>query len=317
MTRFIKIPNKLIYFILVLFISISLILSIISNSYAGFKKYPLTEEENIEAKNREFPSIISSNRDLDNNNKYKEDIKEYIAKTKIYDISYVVYSKEYAKKYNLPMEKIYIDNSLPKEIKFMELEITMDGAKQVQYLKILMDNDLNIDIPDADDYIMMSVGKNKLNSPKWNGKYASKEMQEFTRDVVGGNELRYNMNFFLVADTPTDYIGGNMVPMEFSKRVAKDLDYYKFSFPFYGYKRLEGKKPQLCFQKKGGRDLSEMRYVGKKAKISDFHCFLFPKKLIKKTAPILKEIQEPKSKSRDFNYAFFESQLDRSIKKLK
>lgn len=145
------------------------------------------------------------------------------------------------------------------------------------------------------DYEVKNIKRNK---PK------TKEFYNFGRDFLVANDLRYNMNFFLTTDSKKG-IGGNLLPIEFSKRYEYGLDYYKLLLTRSSYKTLETKNPELCLKKKGGRDLSEPKYVGSKDLIDDFYCFRISKKLIKKVLPPMRDIAQPRSKRTPFSQYIF------------
>ena len=305
--------NKKEVLIKIIFIITAILIIILNNKIAnayGTRQYIITKEEDIEAKNREYPSVIVSNYSLENTNNQTETVHSYIAKTKIYDVRHVVYNKEFAKYMGHKKDFPYIDEDLPEPIKAMQIHIITEGVHQRQYLSLLIDNDLEIDIPETQDHLILGVGigadrmrkftrsdyevKNiKRNTPK------TKEFYNFGKDFLVANDLRYNMNFFLTPNSKKG-IGGNLLPIEFSKRYEYGLDYYKLSLTRSNYKTLETKNPELCLKKKGGRDLSDPKYVGTKDQIDDFYCFRISKKLIKKVLPLLKEIDEAKSKKTPF-----------------
>jgi len=253
-----------------------------------------TKEEKREAKDREYQSILTSNINIKPQDNPDAKSTDYLVKTKIYDVTYMVYSREFVERWKYPTDKIYIDDKLPKEIKAMEISVITEGKITWQYLKVLMDNDLDIDIPDELDYNMQLLGSmEKMRFPKATGETRPLDIQEFHEDYYRGREYEYNMNFFLTNNSKKD-IGGNMAPVEFSKRYFKDLDYYKFLLSGTTGKFFEefNHKAELCFKKKGGTKYNDINTAWKKHNPDDFHCFKFSKKLIKQALPVLKEVNK-------------------------
>lgn len=235
------------------------------------KRNPLTEHEDAEAKQREFPSIIYSNAVKNDGtrsssiyyeqNNQEGDGRNYIARTKIYDINYVYYSEEFAKENNLPMTDGHIDPDMPEEMKYIEVNIITEGTDITTYLKLLLDNDLDIDVPEEMDYMMNRSGfyfVEKLKMPESTGGPLPEEIQAFRRGAYSGKDIKYNMNFNLTSGNDMSLVSkmkislSTLHPIHFSKRLAPGLDYYKLANlgTRFNYKLLETNKAHLCFAKR-------------------------------------------------------------------
>lgn len=147
--------NKIKFYLIVIVINIL----IGNDAYAyGTRKYIITKEEGIEAKNREYPSVIVSNHTFRNQEDVNETVNSYIAKTKIYDIRFMVYNKEFTRYMGHTKDFPYIDKDLPEAIKVMQIHIITEGVHQRQYLSLLIDNNLGIDLPETQDHLILGVG---------------------------------------------------------------------------------------------------------------------------------------------------------------
>jgi hypothetical protein len=94
------------------------------------------------ALNRKFPSVLVLNRA---SGKF---VDQLAVAQKIYDLSFVVYRPEFATAIGLPEDSFYIDDSLPPEIKAVEISIAADHFKPSCELKVVVDRTSDVGSPE-------------------------------------------------------------------------------------------------------------------------------------------------------------------------
>jgi hypothetical protein len=276
---------------------------VVGNSYAGIK---LKEIEDFPQ--REYESIMAlSGRFLDDINE-KSQIKDYAVKTKIYDISAIVYREEFADRYDW-LKGEFIDNTLPKELKAIELSMITEGKNTSCYVSMLIDNKVKSAMPE--EGFRMFMGNDKMKFPGTHGDYAhwSQIDRDFINNVTYGKDGQYRMNAILATHdynrVPDKKRSGGMDSVwiiEYSKRLFADVDYYKIDIYCgnLGINILKAPNPQIWIKKKNGADYSKISSVERGYKSDEFYKFSIPKKIINKIMPYMEERLVPSNRLEKF-----------------
>ena len=215
--------------------------------------------------------------------------------TKLYDLSYIVYSKEFAERFGYPEKNVY---TLDKHIQVMELRLATEGGIHRCYLNILVDKNIGLDVPE----LSYSRGV-RLSFPDQLKQFdqLNKEDQEYRLKTIyeplGDSWANYyNRNFGLFT---LDYnrissdksIGGGtlgLIVKEYSKEYYRDYDYFSIDIGcnLLTRKILKQKNASIWIKKKGGHNYSTDRQT---AISSEFEKYLIPQKLLVKIFPIMEE----------------------------
>ncbi len=216
--------------------------------------------------------------------------------TKIYDVGFIAYSKEFAKRFGYPNTHVY---PLDKGVHVMEFRVITRGIWQDIYLNILLDNDLGLDVPEIPYYMRESQEGLRFRLPdKIKGFKLSEEdwkyIQKVDKEPHGWEwENYYSRNNYLAS---LDYVPidvakwkgacASTILREYSNKYYKDFDYFSINIFDFGYlDKMLLKGAALWLKKKGGADYSQKLLKNP----DEFLKFKIPQELSKKILPIMKE----------------------------
>ncbi|MBK8869469.1 MAG: hypothetical protein IPN19_00075 [Elusimicrobia bacterium] len=217
------------------------------------------------------------------------------AATKIYDVGFIVYSEEFAKKFHYPESHVY---PLDKGMHVMEFRLKTEGVKQRCYLNMLMEKGLGLDVPDI-SYVM-GGGFGKFGFPKQVGEFyvppdELKYRKEMAYNPHGlGWETRYSQNFRLATlDYWTDGNGrgrgashSGITLEEYSNSYYRDYDYFSIEIgPDILTTKILERGSSVWIKKKGGVDYS----IHVRTNLDDFLKFKISPRLIEEVLPLMKE----------------------------
>jgi hypothetical protein len=248
------------------------------------------QSQKIEANEmQDNKSILCTNY---NNGIYTGDVLNVSVKTKIYDLGYAVYSKEFADKFGYPETNIY---QLDKNIGVMEIRMITEGGFPRCYLNILVKKNIGLDVPEI-SYFGNARFIGPFNLPKKVEGY--KESEEDIQERLKRQrephgwvwENYYSCNFGIaVLDyeycKKSGWLG--CILKEYSKEYYKDYDYFSISIGISSLTRkiLQQPNASIWIKKKEGVDYSKVVW----AKRDDFMKFIIPQELIQKILPIMEE----------------------------
>lgn len=212
------------------------------------------------------------------------------ATTKIYDVGFIVYSQEFAKRFGYPKSHVY---PLDKGMHVMEFRLTTEGVSQRCYLNILMEKGLGLDVPEI-SYVMRSLRNGvRFRFPKEvEGFQLRPEDKDYRKKFVyekpNGDhwENYYSRNIRLAT---LDYVprqkGSSCSEMlvDFSSTYYQDYDYFSIDVGFET-KILEN-GAAIWIKKKGGADYT----MKGQADPDEFLKFKLPRPLIEKILPLMIE----------------------------
>ena len=224
------------------------------------------------------------------------EVFDFTVNGKIYDVSFIAYSKEFAEKYGYPEKYIY---PLDKGVQVMEFRVITEGHYICGYLNVLLDKDLGIDVPsisyfDRDPW--------RLGLPKKPKYYREpddmKEARLKAQKEPGGWEWEnyYSRNICLATmdykNLPNGKWKGGLnsaTLVEYSNKYFKEYDYFSIRIGCDMFSRniLKQKNPSIWFKKIGGSDYG----VKLLRNIDDFIKFNIPQELVKKILPIMEETE--------------------------
>jgi hypothetical protein len=264
---------------------IALIFALLIGMWIGEKV-----EKNRKAKERANTSILSTN--LIGEKSPIEEIKNIEIKTKIYDVSYVFYSKEFAERFGYPASNVV---EMPENVAVMGMSIKTEGRFNNCYLKMLIKKDIGLDVPE-----ISYVSGEKFRFPKMikDFKITDKEEIEYYKKMIEAPLSwswmnYYNQNLYLVLFkgkydekykyNRKDISAATMCHLkEYSKEYYKDYDYLSINIgiDIFTLAVLKDKKGSLWIRKKG---FLHVRSLNPK----EFMKFSIPPELIKKILPIM------------------------------
>ena len=227
-----------------------------------------------------------------------EEVFNFTVNGKIYDVSFMAYSKEFAEKYGYPEKYIY---PLDKGVSVMEFKLITEGRNSEAYLNVLLDKDLGIDVPTI-SYVMRESRRGiRFRLPDKLKYYREpddmKEARLKAQKEPGGWvwENYYSRNICLATMDykplgPGRWTGGGRVDaslVEYSNNYFKGYDYFsiRLSSEEGTWIILNQKDPSIWLKKIGGADYS-MKLVRDP---NEFVKIKIPVELAKKIIPILQE----------------------------
>jgi hypothetical protein len=264
---------------------IALIFALLIGMWIGEKV-----EKNRKAKERANTSILSTN--LIGEKSPIEEIKNIEIKTKIYDVSYVFYSKEFAERFGYPASNVV---EMPENVAVMGMSIKTEGRFNNCYLKMLIKKDIGLDVPE-----ISYVSGEKFRFPKMikDFKITDKEEIEYYKKMIEAPLSwswmnYYNQNLYLVLFkgkydekykyNRKDISAATMCHLkEYSKEYYKDYDYLSINIgiDIFTLAVLKDKKGSLWIRKKG---FLHVRSLNPK----EFMRISISPELIKKILPIM------------------------------
>jgi len=221
------------------------------------------------------------------------DVLNLTVNGKIYDVSFIAYSKEFAEKYGYPEKYIY---PLDKGVSVMEFRVITFGVNFIDgYLNVLLDKDLGIDVPPI-SYVDNAYLR--FHFPRRPHYYREpddmKEARLKAQKEPGGWEWEnyYSRNICL-ATMDYRWLGngnwkggmrGSML-IEYSKIYFKDYDYFsiRIGCDMFARNILKQKNPSIWFKKIGTKRPSENP--------DDYVRFNIPQELVKKILPVMEETE--------------------------
>lgn len=268
-------------------------------------------EKNRKAKERANTSIFSTN--YLGKGAYGgfggiEEVKDFEVKSKIYNIGYIVYSKEFAERFGYPASNVV---EMPKNVAVMEMKIVTESWVNECYLNILVKKDIGLDVPEI-SYVNTFINMDKFMFPERikDFKITDKEEIEYYKKMIEAPLSWSWMNYYnrnnLLATLDAipnkiknkkekkKYKGkmglhGNQVK-EYSKEYYKDYDYFSINIGINKFNIDVLKRENVCLwiKKKEGDDYRYTEYV----KAEEFMRISIPQELIKKIFPIMEFIDK-------------------------
>lgn len=231
----------------------------------------------------ETQSIICTN--------YNEDrrLKYVVVPTKIYDVSFIAYTQEFAKRFGYPDSNVY---PLDKGVQVMEFRLRTEGIWQEFYLNILMDKGLGLDVPPV-PYANRAGFPVQFRFPKQAegfkmGPEDLTYLTKTTHEPFGEAwENYFNRNFRMATLNYIHRAQGRSDSLQlkgFSNTYYKDFDY--FSVGVNGTQEILEEGASLWVKKKGGSNYN----VRVLADPNDFVKFKIPPELVEKTIPVMEEM---------------------------
>lgn len=237
----------------------------------------------------------------------QKEVRKISVPISIYDIGYVVYSKEFAVRFGYPEDNIA---ELDPGMQALEFRMKSEGGFIRCYLNTLLNNTLGIDLPEHDYQNRFERHADMMRFPKKMDSYKDEEGwykerpedKEFRINVTQDKWHYYSRNIYLAS---YDYAPGKQGTWStsqqlesFSNKYIKDLDYISVSIGCVAltHDELLRDDPSLWLKKKGGDDYSLKTGVNPE----QFVKFRIPKKFAKQAA----ETMEPYLKSK---YNYFDS----------
>lgn len=250
-------------------------------------------------------SILSTNYNQRLN--MEDNIKQTPVPIGIYDVGYVVYSKEFAERFGYPPEYV---TKLDKGMNALEFRMHSNGGFVECHLNTLLDNTLGLDLPEQDYQSRFEQQGDMIRFPKKldsykdeDGHYKERqEDKEFRMNVSQEKWHYYSRNVYLAS---YDYAPGkrgtwssSYLFENYTNKYIKGMDYVSIFVTCGGqpYNQFQLKDISLWFKKIGGYDYTKT--TG--AKPEQFIKFRIPESFAQKAA----ELMEPVTKSK---YSFFGS----------
>ncbi|MDD2840398.1 MAG: hypothetical protein PHY80_04755 [Rickettsiales bacterium] len=217
----------------------------------------------------------------------------YAVNGKIVDASYVLYTKDFAKRHGLKQDSKYIAN-LDEGLEVIEMFVKTNGIKNYCGMRVLVDSKLPIAKPEMDELDNHKRGYRAIRFPsttKEERKYyaenvRSKEDEEFWRRTI------WNLK------TPTIFIGtegfkglkGGVPGAEFaftldkfSQNYYKDVDFYEFEIGCSETAlRMLYDKPVIGFEKVKSNPKDKTGFI----------VFKVPPRLVKLMRPFVEELEQ-------------------------
>ena len=211
------------------------------------------------------------------------------AKTKIYDLTFIRYSQKFADIYNYPQEYVI---PMTEGVHVIEFQLKTDGVFNDVFINLLLEQDLGLDLPEKDDYVMR-YSRNLMRfrlpeTPK--GTIFPKEDQDNFRHWLG-YENYYDRNIYLATK---DHV--------FNKKGAskgtKLMEYSQTYYPSYQYLSiylgysifvqdiLKENNASIWIKKKGGRDYRHTAFM----KAEECYILDIPHDLCELVLPIMEEM---------------------------
>lgn len=251
-------------------------------------------------------SILSINY----NSKFEQqdDVRDIPVESYIYDIGYVVYSKSFAERHGYP-EKYIVD--LDSGMQALEFRMMSRGGSVDCFLNALLDNNLNLDLPEQDYTARFNRNGGMMRFPKqidafkdpqgFMGYRENLEDKEFRMNVRQYKLDYYSRNIRLASYDYAPDPNGNFPPAKsgawsssyvlesYTGKYYKDLDYISISITCTEQprKQLERDDASLWIKKKGGDDYTR----GGFDKPEQFVKFRLPHVFAKKSAELIARTQ--------------------------
>jgi len=224
------------------------------------------------------------------------EVFDFTVNGKIYDVSFIAYSKEFAEKYGYSEKYVY---PLDKGVQVMEFRVITEGHYICGYLNVLLDKDLGIDVPsisyvDRDPWRLGLSKKPKSYREPQDMLEARLKAQKEPGGWVWENYYSRNICLATMDYVPDININGkgaarSSMLVEYSNNYFKEYDYFSIRIGCDMFSRgiLKEKNPSIWFKKIGGENYSKKLYVNPK----EFIKFNIPQELIKKILPIMEETE--------------------------
>jgi hypothetical protein len=251
------------------------------------------EMEVIDINKREYNSILKSNYygehvfpTGDAKFRMNMDPINYATKAKIYDVSYINYTTDFATDNGFPLDSDYINDDMTPGLKAFEFIVANKGSQIGCYMKFLIDSDFDIDMPQKND---IHIRDQRMRFPMEYPRKIKEENRRFIMNIRSGkNDLerdqhRYHLSVALKGSYTVSV-------KEFSRRYFKDLNYFYvfLGCDSYTIKTLSQEKSYFSVKKRSDIDQSNINNIGKLTD-KDWYDFQFPPRLVERILPTIKE----------------------------
>jgi hypothetical protein len=286
-------------------------------------------EKNRKAKERANTSIFSTNylgKGAYGGFGEVKEVKDFEVKSKIYNVGYIVYSREFAERFGYSASNVV---EMPENVAVMEMKIVTESWVNECYLNILVKKDIGLDVPEI-SYVNTFINMDKFRFPKETKKYSEWEEAdrlyrlEMLEKPLGWSWMNYyNQNLSLVLFkgkydekykyNRKDISAATMCHLkEYSKEYYKDYDYLSINIglDIFTQAVLKDKKGSLWIRKKG---FLHVRSLNPK----EFMRISIPQELIKKILPIMKFIDKEPSIISKINQYLVQKRYKENILKKK
>ncbi len=237
---------------------------------------------------------------------------EIPTESKMYHVSYAVYSKEFADRFGYPLE--YVADLSPG-MQALEFDVIpgLKGMNSCQF-KTLIDNNLDIDKPDGEYFWVETEEMNfpqkrdSYKDPKGNvgrgivGYREEPADQEFRINNITKIGPYYNRNIVIATE---DYefkergSGSSVTLLKYSSKMALGMDYFAVGISCNEMIGLILKQPNatIWLKKKGGKDYSQ--WIGYDPK--EFIKFKIPQEFVKRIMPVFTQVGKENDIASDKN----------------
>lgn len=231
----------------------------------------------------------------------QKDVRQMPVSIGIYDVGYVVYSKEFAERFGYPEKNIA---ELDSGMQALEFRMRTEGGFVHCYLNTLLDNTLDLDLPEQDYQSRFERHGDMMRFPKKLDSYKDekgwyKELQEdkeFRMNMTQDKWHYYSRNTRLAS---YDYAPGKKEVWassyffeSYTNKYIKGLDYVSISISCGAqpYQELQRKDVSLWLKKKGGDDYS----MRSGTKPDQFLKFRLPESFTKPVVELMRPVTKEK-----------------------
>lgn len=250
-------------------------------------------------------------------------------KSKIYDVSYVLYSKWFADRYGYPYE--YVSEELDPGMHVIEFRIKTEGGDHKCRFNVVLDDNLGLDVPPdrlvrrTDIFFPKKREDSKVNdNQKGFREYVEhSEDRRFRKEVknklldfkYGGKLNYYNQNLAIARLDYTFETGGMYTPwlLEYDPYRYKNKDYFSIDLGSCAPKPHIYDKPSLWIKKIGKKDYTKNIML----EPEDFKKFRIPKRLVDLILPVLKEVEIGGQNKKGYTNTYYKLREQNKLKPLK
>lgn len=197
-----------------------------------------------------------------------ENVVVYQQRNRVFDLGYIVYTKEFSDRYGFTDE--FVTDELSEGMSVMEFRMRTKGGYTVCFLNVLIDKNIGLDLPEKNyvsrgNKIINGFGLHKKRPDymeKWKhvgSKHESQEERDWRIEKMNGlDSVYYNRNTAMASLS-----GNNSARFEeYDGEYYSDKDFLSigvFCKPYI----FEGVNPEFWYKKKGMPDLRKYGYKEK------------------------------------------------------
>lgn len=197
----------------------------------------------------------------------------------IYDVGYIVYTKEFAERFGYP--DTYIA-PLDKGMQALEFRMYSNGGKVECHLNTLIDNRIGLDLPPQDYTNRFEQSGDMMRFPKQPKDFKERPDDKAFRINVRQDKWHYYSRNIMIGSYRTNNWHLSLMLEGYSNKYIRGLDYISINLGCADlvYDRLMNKDLSVWLKKKGGDDYTKVI----KPKPEQFIKFPIPENFAQKAA---------------------------------